>query len=58
MKPWFDAIVEKCFEHRYPFEHCYNMNESRFAIGASQLSKTLVNVREKSNWKVIQGKQK
>ena len=57
MKPWFDAIIKKCFEHCYLFEHHYNMDESRFAIGASQLSKVLVNVCEKSNWKVIQSKQ-
>ena len=57
MKPWFDAIVEKCSERCYPPKHHYNMDESGFAIGASQSSKILVNVREKSSWKVIQGRQ-
>ena len=58
MKLWFDTIVEKCSEHHYFLEHHYNMNKSRFVIGISQSSKALVNIHEKSNWKVIQGKQK
>ena len=57
IKPWFDVVAEKHLEHDYPPEHCYNMDESRFAIGASQSSRALVNVHEKSNWKVIQGRQ-
>ena len=44
-------------EHRYPPEHRYNMDESGFAVGASQLSRALVNIRKKQSWKVIQGKQ-
>ena len=34
------------------------MNESGFAIGASQSSRALINIRKKSSWKVIQGRQK
>ena len=57
IKPWFDAVAEISLEHHYPPECRYNMDESGFAIGASQSSRALVNLREKSSWKVIQGKQ-
>jgi nitrate reductase alpha subunit len=33
------------------------MNESGFAVGESQSSRALVNVREKSSWKIISGRQ-
>jgi len=33
------------------------MDESGFAVGTSQSSRTLVNVREQSSWKVINGRQ-
>ena len=33
------------------------MDESGFAIGASQSSRALVNVRENSSWKVVSGRQ-
>ena len=36
MKLWFDAIIKKYLEYYYFFEHCYNMNESRFVIGNNQ----------------------
>ena len=58
MKLWFDAIVKEYLEYYYFFEHCYNMNESKSIIKNSQLFKALINVCEKSNWKMIQGKQK
>ena len=54
IKPWFDAVTELCLEHRYPPEHRYNMDESGFAIGTSQSSRVLINVREESSWKVGQ----
>ena len=57
MKPWFNAIVRKYLKHCYFLEHHYNMNKSRFVIGNNQSFKTLINVREKSNWKMIQSKQ-
>ena len=34
------------------------MNESEFAIKASQSSKTLINVQKPSNWKIIHDHQK
>lgn len=33
------------------------MDESGFAVGTSQTSRVLVNVREKSSWKVVHGRQ-
>ena len=33
------------------------MDESGYAVGASQSSRALINIREKSSWKVIQSKQ-
>lgn len=57
IKPWFDAVSAICAEHRYSPQHCYNMDESGFTIGESQSSRALVNLREKSSWKVIQGRQ-
>ena len=56
IKPWFDTIAEICSEYRYPPEHRYNMNESGYAVRANQSSRALINIREKSSWKVIQGK--
>ena len=49
IKPWFNAVAEICSEHRYSPEHRYNMDESGFAVGASQSSRALINVREKSS---------
>ncbi|KYG39827.1 hypothetical protein M433DRAFT_161247, partial [Acidomyces richmondensis BFW] len=33
------------------------MDESGFAVGTSQSSRVLVNIREDSSWKVISGRQ-
>ena len=33
------------------------MDESGFAVGTSQTSRVLVNVRERSSWKVVHGRQ-
>ena len=44
-------------EHRYAPSQIYNMDESGFAVGTSQASRALVNVRDKSSWKKIQGRQ-
>ena len=49
IKLWFDAIIKKYLKHCYFFEHHYNMNKSRFVIGNSQSSKTLINVCKKLN---------
>ncbi|KAM0706169.1 hypothetical protein Q7P35_006718 [Cladosporium inversicolor] len=57
LETWFDAVTELRIAHHYPPERIYNMEESGFAVGASQSSKALVSVREKSSWKVIAGRQ-
>ncbi|KYG41120.1 hypothetical protein M433DRAFT_159418, partial [Acidomyces richmondensis BFW] len=54
---WFDAVTALYIQHQYLPEQIYNMDESGFAIGASQLSRVLVNIRERSSWKVIKGRQ-
>jgi hypothetical protein len=54
---WFDAVTDLYIQYRYPPERIYNMDESGFAVGASQSSRALVNIREKSSWKVIKGRQ-
>jgi hypothetical protein len=33
------------------------MDESGFAVGTSQSSRALVNIREQSSWKVVNGRQ-
>ena len=33
------------------------MDESGFGVGTSQASRALVNIKEKSSWKVISGRQ-
>lgn len=57
VKTWFEAVTELCLQHQYASDCIYNMDESGFAIGESQSSRGLVNVREKSSWKVISGRQ-
>ncbi|KAK3116872.1 hypothetical protein LTR53_002312 [Teratosphaeriaceae sp. CCFEE 6253] len=57
LNTWFDAVAELFLQHQYPAERIYNMDESRFAIGTSQSSRALVNVREQSSWKVVKGRQ-
>jgi len=54
---WFDAVTALYIQHQYLPERIYNMDESGFAIGASQSSRVLVNIRERSSWKVIKGRQ-
>ncbi|KAH0345035.1 hypothetical protein KCU83_g8029, partial [Aureobasidium melanogenum] len=54
---WFTAVTTMHIEHQYRPEHVYNMDESGFAVGASQSSRALVNIREASSWKVINGRQ-
>lgn len=44
-------------EHHYGPSQMYNMDESGFAVGTSQTSRALVNVRDKTSWKKIQGRQ-
>lgn len=54
---WFDTVTEFFLRHQYPPEHIPNMDESGFAIGASQSSRALVNIREESSWKQIGSRQ-
>ena len=56
IQPCFDVIAKICLEYYYFFEHCYNMNESRFVIRTSQLLKMLINIYKEQNWKIIQNK--
>lgn len=44
-------------QHQYPLERVYNMDESDFAVGVSQSSRALVNIREASSWKIVAGRQ-
>jgi hypothetical protein len=57
VKTWFDAVTELQIQHHYSPNCIYNMDESGFAVGTSQSSRALVNVREQSSWKVINGRQ-
>ena len=43
--------------NQYDPDHVYNMDESGFAVGASQSSRALVNIRESSSWKQIGSRQ-
>ena len=54
---WFKAVTSLVLQHQYPPSRIYNMDESGFAIGDSQSSRALVNVREETSWKVISGRQ-
>ena len=57
VRRWFNAVTELFAQHRYPPERIYNMDESGFAVGDSQSSRALVNVRESTSWKSISGRQ-
>jgi hypothetical protein len=57
VKKWFDAVTELQIEHSYNPACIYNMDESGFAVGTTQSSRALVNVREESSWKVINSRQ-
>lgn len=53
IKAWFEVPSELCLQHQHLLEHRYNFNESRLAVGTSQTSRALGNVREKSSWNVV-----
>jgi hypothetical protein len=57
VKRWFDAVTEVWIDNQYAPENVYNMDESGFAVGASQSSRALVNIREASSWKQIGSRQ-
>ncbi len=44
-------------QHQYAPDCIYNMDDSGFAVGESQSSRALVNIRDKSSWKVVSGRQ-
>ena len=56
-KTWFEAVEELFLQHQYPPERIFNMDESGFAVGESQTSRVLINVREASKFKVVSGRQ-
>jgi len=49
VKKWFDAVTELQIQHHYPPDCIYNMDESGFAVGTSQSSRVLVNIRKDSS---------
>ena len=57
VKRWFDAVTQVWIDNQYVLENAYNMDESGFAVGASQSSRALVNIREASSWKQIGSRQ-
>ena len=57
MQTWFDAVADLCLAYQYDPSSIYNIDESGFAIGTSQSSRVLVNVRDKVSWKVVSGRQ-
>ena len=57
VRQYFDAVTELILQHQYPADCIYSMDESGFAVGESQSSRALVNIRDGSNWKVISGRQ-
>jgi len=57
LKTWFDAVTELRTAYHSPLIRIYNMDESGFVVGASQFSRALASLREKSSWNVIAGRQ-
>ena len=57
VKTWFEAVTKLCLQHQYTPDRICNMAQSSFAVGESQSSRALVNIRENSSWKVISGRQ-
>lgn len=57
VKRWFNVVTELFLQHQYPLERVYNMDESGFAVGASQSSRALVNICKASSWKIVAGQQ-
>lgn len=57
VETWFNAVTELFLANQYPPERIYNMDESGFGVVTSQSSRALVNIRGKSSWKVVNGRQ-
>ena len=54
---WFDAFRTQFEEREYELCNIYNMDETGFAIGATQSTRIIVDSTQKSSWKVTAGKQ-
>jgi len=61
LKPWFDEMTEVLNKHHYPPEYIFNMDETGYALGATQSTRVLAVVErgEKGGkaWKSASGKQ-
>ncbi len=58
VKTWFKVVTELHLQHhQYTSDRIYKMDESGLGVGDSQSTRSLINIREKSSWKVISGRQ-
>lgn len=57
VEAYFSSLTELFTANTYALEDIYNVDESGFAIGESQTSRVLINIREGTNWKRIVGRQ-
>jgi len=57
IRAWYSAFRTKCEEKNYTLCNIYNMDETGFAVGATQSTRIIVDSIQKSNWKVTAGKQ-
>jgi hypothetical protein len=57
VKMWFDAVTELRILNQYTPHRIYNMDELGFAAGTSRSFRAFVNIRERSSWKVVAGRQ-
>ncbi|APA05500.1 hypothetical protein SS1G_09941 [Sclerotinia sclerotiorum 1980 UF-70] len=57
IQAWFDAFRTCLIERKYELDDIYNMDETGFGVGNTQSICIIVDSTQKSNWKVIAGKQ-
>lgn len=57
VEAYFSSLTELFALNRYAPEDIYNVDESGFAIGESQTSRVLTNIREVASWKRVVGRQ-
>ena len=57
VESYFSSLTELFISNTYAPEDIYNVDESGFAIGASQTSRVLINIRDTASWKRIPGRQ-
>jgi hypothetical protein len=50
LRPWFDDFELMMQKHYFPLEHIYNMDESGYAMGATQSTAVVVVVERGSRW--------